>query len=339
MSPLHPVRAHLLISFVLTGLAACGADSPRGPMPDAAGPPSTIPASPAGTFTLSSTLDIHVPAAARPALTALTAATDGPDDPTRYLLDRMVTTLPDGSAKQIAAAAVPYVAAYVNARLADIAPRFVPGLSSLAAGMTRIATHLGTVETLRIDAGGNGTRTITGLRFELDGAPVVVALAEAGMADLGAPVRVTMDAAGHLAIAEHQHALPYGALVRLGIDRAVVPSVQPGAHDLAEALGGLLDCTQLGRVIADRVGLGPAALYAGACQATMTAIASEVVAALAAIDGTPLGIAVAGTATGFDREGDGAMDELRAGLWTGAVAAGSAREPIAAARFAGAAAR
>ncbi len=338
MSPLHPVRAHLLISFVLAGLTACGEDSPRGPMPDAAGPPSTIPVSPAGTFTLSSTLDIHVPASAKPALAALTAAADGPDDPTRYLLDRMVTTLPDG-AKQIAAAAVPYVAAYVNARLADIAPRFVPGLSGLVAGMTRIATHLGTVETLRIDAGGNGTRTITGLRFELASAPVVVALAAVGMADLAAPVRVTLDAAGHLAIAEHQHALPYGALLRLGVDRAVVPSVQPGARDLAEALGALLDCTQLGRVIADRVGLGPAALYAGACQATMTAIASEVHAALAAIDGTPLAIAVAGTAAGFDREGDGAMDELRAGLWTGAVAAGSAREPIAAARGAGAAAR
>jgi len=48
---------------------------------------------------------------------------------------------------------------------------------------------------------------------------------------------------------------------------------------------------------------------------------------LAAIDKTPLGIEVAGTAAGFDEDGDGTMDEMRAGIWTGAVYAGSEREP------------
>jgi hypothetical protein len=327
---MHSVRCHALISLAIAGLAACGG-ARSSPAPDA--PPSTIPTSTVGVFAVTSTLDFHVPAAAAPALQALLAATDGPDDPARFVVDRLVALLPDGSAKTIADAAAPYVAAYVNARLAELAPRLVPGLDGLATGLARIATHLGTVETLRIDEGGTGIRTITGVRFEVGKAVTVVPLAGAGLTDLAAGVRVTLDAAGRVAISEHEHALPYGAILRMGLDRAVAPGVAPTAGDLAGALGALLDCDQLGIVIANRVGFGSATLYGTACRAAMTALATEVDDRLAAIDRTPLGIEVAGTAMGYDGNGDGVMDELDAGRWTGSVYAGPDREPIDAASF------
>jgi hypothetical protein len=326
---MHPVRCHTLVSLAITGLAACGG-APAAP---SAAPPSTIPASPVGVFAVTSTFDLHVPSAAAPALTTLLAATGGPDAPAGYLVDRVIASLPDGRVKTLATAAEPYVAAYVDARLADLAPRWVDGLEALAAGLSRIATHLGTVETLRVDAGGIGVRTITGVRFEVGQAVTVVPLADAGLADLVAGVRVTLDAAGHVGISEHAHALPLGAILRLGLDRAVAPSVEPTAGDLAGALGGLVDCERLGGVIADRVGLGSATLYGAACRAAVTAIAREVLAQLAAIDGTPLGIEVAGTAMGFDGNADSTMDELLAGRWTGAVYAGQDREPIDAGSF------
>lgn len=331
MSCLHGVRCGALMAMVIAGLAACGGSTPA-VAPDAA-PPSTVPVSPVGTFAVISTFDLHVPAAAGPALATLLAATDSPDDPSRYLIDRMIDTLPEGSVKKIAVAAAPYLAAYLNARLVDLAPRFVAGIDGLATGLARIATHVGTVETLRVDPDGTGVRRITDLRFEVNSTTKVVALAAGGLAELAAAVRVTLDAAGRVGISEHEHALPYGAILRLGLDRAVAPSVEPTAADLAGALGGLLDCERIGSVIADRVGLGAPALYAAACRAAMTAIASEVDARLAAIDATPLGIEVAGTATGFDDDADGTMDELRAGVWTGAVFAGQDREPIDAASF------
>ena len=326
---MHSVRCHALVSLAITGLAACGGAPPA----SGAAPPSTIPVSPVGVFAVTSTFDLHVPHAAAPALTTLLAATDGPDAPASYLVDRLIASLPDGKVKTLATAAEPYVAAYINTRLVDLAPRLVDGLDGLAAGLSRIATHFGTVETLRVDDGGTGVRTISGVRFEVGKAVTVAALADAGLADLAAGVRVTLDAAGNVGISEHEHALPYGAILRLGLDRAVAPSVEPTAGDLAGALGRLLDCDRLGGVIADRVGLGSAMLYGAACRATMTAIASEVDAQLAAIDRTPLGIEVAGTAMGFDGNGDGTMDELRGGRWTGAVYAGSDREPIDAGSF------
>ncbi|TMQ13005.1 MAG: hypothetical protein E6J90_29570 [Deltaproteobacteria bacterium] len=323
-----------LVSFALAGWIGCGGPPPA---PDAA--PSMVPASPAGAFAVVSTFDLRLPAAAQPAMAALTAATDGPDDPSRFVIDRMIEGLPDGSAKTIAKAVAPYVAAYVNARLNEIAPRFVGGLAGIATGLSRIATHVGTLETLQIDAGGTGVRTIHGVRFEVGGAVTVVHLAEAGLADISAAVRAVLDATGQLAISEHAHGLPYGAILRLGLDRAVVPSVQPGARDLAEALGALLDCARLGALVAERVGLGSAALYAAACQTAMTAAASEVDARLAAIDQIALGIEVAGTVHAVDHDGDGTIDELTGGRWTGAVYTGQIRELIDAASFAGTAAR
>lgn len=332
---LYHARCLALVSLAFVGCAACGGSPP--PVPDAA-PPSTIPTNPAGVFALTSTFDVHLPAVAKPAIEVLTAATDGPDDPTRYLIDRMIATLPDGSAKTIAMTVAPYVAAYVNARLVEIAPRFVAGLDGIAAGVSRIATHFGTLEMLQVAGDGTGVRTITAVRYEVGGRVTVVHLADAGLADISAAVRVTLDASGRFTVSEHAHALPYGTIMRLGIDRAVVPSVEPTAHDLAEALGALLDCDRLGAVVADRVGLGSAAVYGGACRGAMTAIASEIDARIAAIDEAALGIEVAGNATAFDDNGDGTADELRAGRWTGAMYSGSDREPIDAASFTGAAA-
>jgi hypothetical protein len=320
-------------SSILAAFALAGCGSPS-PAPDAS-PPSTVPGSPAGVFAVTSRLDVHVPAPAGPVLAALTAATDGPDDPARYLVDRMIATLPDGPVKSLADRLAPYVAAYLNARLVDIAPRFVAGVDAIAAGLSRIATHLATVETLRIDAGGAASRTITGARFELGAAPVSVSFADGGLPDITVGLHVALDRTGHLGLSQHAHRLPYGALLQLGLDRAVVLGVEPTARDLASALGTLVDCERLGAAVAGRVGLGSAVLYTAACRAGMTAIASEIEAQIAAIDDTELGLDVSGAATGVDVDGDGTMDELRAGSWSGALYSDAARDPIAAASFAG----
>src|SRR5439155_2975448 len=93
------LRAVVASAVAIAVIAGCG--PPPAPPPDAA-PPSTIPTSPAGEFAVTSRFDIRVPAAAAPLLATLTAATDGPDDPARYVVDRMVATLPDGPIRALA---------------------------------------------------------------------------------------------------------------------------------------------------------------------------------------------------------------------------------------------
>jgi len=327
----HPVRCCSSVSIVLALLASCGSPVPA---PDAA-PPSTVPTSPSGVFTVTSTLDLAVPAAAEPVLATLAAMTDGPDDPTRYLVDRMLVTLPEGPVKTIAIQAAPYVAAYLNERLAGIAPRFVTGIAAIADGLDRIAAQVGTVETLRIDGDGAATRTITGARFGVGAQPTTVAFADGGLADLVVGTHVVLDTTGRAAIGDHAYGWPYGALLRLGLDRAVIAGVEPTARDLATALASLVDCAALGALAADRIGFGSATLYRTACRAGMAAIASEIYARIAAIDDAPLALDLTGTATGVDLDGDGSMDELRAGRWSGSLHAAGSREPIDAAGFTG----
>jgi hypothetical protein len=319
------------VLFILASLAGCSSALPG---PDAA-PALVVPTSPAGRFTITSTFDLPVPPAAEPVLATLTAATDGPDDPSRYLVDRMIATLPDGTVKTIATGAAPYVAAYLNARLADIAPRLVPGIAAISGGLARIASHVGTLETLEVDDSGAAVRTLTGVRFDVGTAPVSVGFADAGLANLGVATRVELDAAGHVTIGAHAHGLPYGAWLRLGLDRAVIAGVAPGARDLAAALAALVDCASVGALAADRIGLGSAALYRTACQAAMTAIASELDARIAAIDDPPAALELTGSADGVDLDGDGTLDELRAGRWTGALWFPAARAPLGAASFTG----
>jgi hypothetical protein len=303
--------SYLALAFA----AACGPDDHAAP--DAAPPPpppTMIPSSPAGSFALSSELTLAVPDDATPLIATLADATDGPDDPARYLVDHMIATLPDGTMKKLALSVAPYVAAYVSARLEDVAPQLAPGIAALANGVLRIATHLGTVETLRIDGSGNAVRTITGVRFTVGPTPTVVSFAGSGLADITVATHATLDAAGHLSLAAHSHALPYGALLRLGLDRAVVPSALPGADDLPAALAALVDCDALGAVVADRIGLGAPALYRDACRTAMTALASELDERLAAIG--DLSLTVAGAATAIDLDGGGTIDELTTGGWT-----------------------
>jgi len=308
-----------LIPFLVTSLVACAAcgESPARSHP-ADGPASTIPRSAAGTFAVQSELDVPLPPEASAALAPITSAIDDVDDPSRYLLDRMVDELPDGTLKTVARDAVPLVAPYINEQLSQVSPRLVPGLHALTQGLDRITRHLGTVETWQIAASGDATRTVTGMRFAIGATPVEVRFADHGLSDRVATAHVAIDATGRLAIGEHQLQLGYASVVRLGLDHAVIPSVDPGATDLATALADLIDCSRLADLVANELGLATPGVFRAACVAATIAIAEDVYTRLAAIDGaSPLVLQLAGSAQGFDADRDGSMDDMHGGAWSG----------------------
>ncbi|MBL0213496.1 MAG: hypothetical protein IPQ07_06425 [Myxococcales bacterium] len=311
--------------------ALVGCDSDPAPMsPDAAPPPTTVPRDPAGQFVVATTLDLEPPRAATIVIEALDRAAS---EPSRFVLDRMIATLPDGPTKTVAQLAVPYVAAYLDVRLDAFAPRFVPGVQALATGFARIASHAELLEAWRIMPSGDAVRTIAGVRFDL-GPSAIIAFADHGLADVSAATQVTLDGGGQLGFAHHVIALRYGALVRAGLDLAVVPTAEPTAHDVAAALATLVDCTKLGVLVADRVGLGSPLVYRTACTAAMVAVAAELDEHVIAIDAAPLMLDTVGLAVGADLDHDGTMDVIRGGRWTGVAAHVGVPQPISA-TFAG----
>lgn len=305
------------VSFLVSLFTAC-ADSPAEHAPDAA--PSPPPALElAGDFALRSSFVLSAPPpAAAPVLAELASATDGPDDPSRFLIDRLVARLPEGRAQLVAAAVAPYVAAYVQRRIDTFAPELASGVRSLAAGLSRIAHRFGTTEMLAIESAGTAPatdpaggaranevargahRVITGVRFDA----IEIALAPQGLADIAAHAQVSL-AGDRVTIEEHAMTIPYGALLRLGFDRVVIPQVVPGAADLADALGRLVACDRLGVLVAEYLGIGSPELYAGACSVALVRLAAEVYERL---ELPPAALVVRGTAGAIDLNRDGPVE-------------------------------
>ncbi len=316
---------NIIIASLLVSLVACSSDPEPSP-PDAAPPITTIPRDPAGGFVVSTTLDVSPPAPAALVIAALDRAAS---QPSKFILERMIATLPDGATKSVATVALPFVAPYLDVRLAEFAPRFVPGVRALATGFARIAGHAELLEVWKIDASGAAIRTIAGVRFDVGAAPVL-AFADMGVQDVTAATKVELDAAGKLTFAHHAIAVRYGAMIRAGLDRAVVPTADPTAHDVAQALAALVDCTRLGQLAADKVGLGSPLVYRSACVAAMVAVAAELDDHVLEIDIAPMLLALTGTAIGVDVDHDGTMNAIKAGHWTGAATHAGATQPVAA---------
>ena len=323
------MQTRLLCLFIFS-LTACG-PSPA-IVPDAPPDASTIPNSPAGSFALTGVLDLQVlPPPADALVAELDDATDGPDDPARFLCDRLVAELPSSWQAIAAGVADDLVAPYLETELNQVAPDFATGIRGLAAGLGDLAHHATTLETLVIEPSGYATRTITGVQYSA----VSIDFATEGMADAIATTSVTLDASGDLAIGEHHVDLPYGQLLRLGFDRQVIPNVDFSASDLETALADLVDCGQLGQLFAEKLGVGSVTLYVSACDAGMAALAADVYDRLAAIDTSPFELAMTGSAVGVDVDHDGTMDQIDSGLWTGTSSYDGAAVPLADATFTG----
>jgi hypothetical protein len=307
-------------------LAACAAEAPAQPPID---PPHAVPIDPSGRFAVTSSFALaSPPAAAADVLGELLAATDGPDDPSRCLIDLMIAKLPDGPARAYATVVAPYLAAYVNQRIATVAPKLVDGARGLATGLSRIAHRFGTTEVFDIagaaDFDGHASavqRTIIGFRFDLHAGRDVadVRFAPLGMPDLAATTNVVVER-DDVVFDRHTVAVPYTQLLRLGFDAAVVPDIVPGAHDLAQALDALVDCDRLGTEVSDWMGLGSPSFYATACGLGLSSLATRIYDRIAAIDAASLPLELSGQAWAIDDTGDGPMDAIARGTWTGSLA-------------------
>jgi hypothetical protein len=302
--------AGMLRFLILAFIASCAtAEAPR---PDAAPPPID----PAGTYVLRSELHLATPLPG-PTTTILAdvrAATDDPDDPSRFLVDRMIAELPDGTVKSVAQGLAPYLAAYLQARLSQVAPQLVPGIHAVSDQLATFSQQLDTIEAIRIDGDRNAVVVLTGLRV----GKIDVPLSTGGIPEPAVGARV-MFADGDLAIEDHRLALPYSRLVRLALDRGIIPTVDPAAYDLPTLLHDLVDCEGLGQTVAQAAGGGFGAVYTEACDLSLRAIASEWYANLGALDGMTIDLAMHGDARGVDLDRDGHMDAIANGIWSGTI--------------------
>jgi hypothetical protein len=333
----------LSMLFAVT-VAGCTSDTDTGADggggDDGGGDPALpVPTTIEGSYAVQSQFDLatSVPGTAGTVVGKIIDATDSPDDPTLFIVEQIAAALPAGPIKSAVVAATPLVAGYLNDRVLEVAPAFVTRMLALANGFGQVAKRFGTTEVLEVDAAGGATKTVTGLHLELDGVAHEVAFADHGLAETRVPgLTAALARSGLVTVGEHAVPLAYGQVLRLAVDRALIPMIDPAASNLGQLLRGAVNCKAAGKYIYEAIGFGSASTFEAACTAGLAAGASALYDLMAELDGAALEFHLTGQARGVDKNRDGKLDELVTGSWSGSLSYAGTPAPLAEATFFGA---
>jgi hypothetical protein len=332
------------IFFVAVALTGCAASMPEGGGGGGGGGSGSgsgsggVPFTAQGKYKLASTYDIstNMPGTAGAVVNAFIDATDSPDDPTHYILDKMIGALPDGTFKSVLKGSEGFVAGYLNDRLLDVAPDFVTNIVDFGNKFGQMAKKFGTIDTLEIAANGSAVHTVSGVHFIVDQEELDFLFKDYGLKDVAVSnIMTTLDATGKLTIDAHKVPLSYGALLRLGVDNVIIPMVDPSATTLGDVLHDWVDCAAVGQYVYDAIGLGSPSTFESACTSGLTAAGSEVYHLIDGIDASALEFDESGIAKAVDKNGNHDADELQTGKWSGNLVYSGAPAPLATATFTG----
>lgn len=295
-----------------------------------------------GTYAMHSTFDLatNAPGKVGEVVNAVIEATNDPDDPSRWILDQVIGQVSNSTLRSALNLGKELAVGWLNDELLDVAPDFFSTMVQVGADFGDLAKHFGLNETLTLTgAGGTYTakHTITGAHFKLGTQELDFALRNYNVANIVVDnIAVTMDATGQLTIAPHTVALTYGKLLRIALDGAIIPFIDPSAHNLNELLAHQIDCPAIGAGVADVVGFPSfAGALSSACTLGLNAAASYVYTKIDSLDSTALQFAIGGSVRGMDKNGDRSIDTLVTGSWTGTLAYGSAPSALVPAGFFG----
>ncbi|MEO8705768.1 MAG: hypothetical protein ABI867_37400 [Kofleriaceae bacterium] len=342
----------LLIGAAITGCAADPAnpnpDDPNNP-DDPSDPDDPLPPNvdASGKYAMQSHYDLatNAPGVAGDVVNAIIAGTDDPDDPTSWLLDQVINNMASGTIKNILVGAKPFVAGYLNDRLLSIAPDFVTTMVAVGDDFGQISKNFGLEETLDV-AGSDGswtsTHSVLGARFKIDNVESTYLFADYATANVAVPgVGMTVDQTGKLTLAQHTLPLQYGAILRIGLDAAIIPTLDPTAANLGQLLQHQVDCNAVGVAVNDaivsQVGFGPGSgVFTTACNLGLQKAADLVYSKIADIDGDALNFGIAGTAKVLDKNQDNKLDTIQTGTWAGTLSYAGTPAPLSTATFFGA---
>ena len=278
-----------------------------------------------GTYRVNSTFDIatNMPGTAGTVLNSIIAATDDPDDPMSWVLDQMLAQMDDGTLKDILVAGKPFVAGYLNDRLHDLAPDLMDKLNEVGDRLQEMTKHFGLSEKLyvtSVDQTYIARVTADGVRFTIHGTTTDLDFLSHNIDDVVAnDVFIQYDKAGsRLGIGDHTLPLPYGKIVRVGLDFAIIPAIDPNAHNLGEMLGHLVNCQNVGQSISDALGFGSASFWGAACTSGLTSAGNMLYDQLAD-QNSKLSLHLVGSSRAADTNNDYKLDKLVFGTWQGSM--------------------
>jgi len=341
-------RLALVAALALGTTAACGPGSSGMDGDDGGGggseQPPNRPLDATGTYTVHSTFDLatNMPGTAGTVVNTIIDATDGGDDPTRWLVDQILDQLPPGTPRTLLEGAEALGVGALNVELKKLAPDFLSTLIQVGQDFGDLAKHVGLDETFTLTQGSaagsyTAAHSVVGLHYQLGNQNGDLLFANYQLSDVVVgSVAVTMDATGQLTIAAHDLPISYGRLLKIGLDAAIIPMIDSSAHGLGDLFHRVLDCKAVAQKIADAIHFSSAAgTLESACSAALDAAATLVYTQIAAIDSTALRFSINGSARAVDRNNDRQIDQIQTGTWAGTLAYGATPTPLLPATFSG----
>jgi hypothetical protein len=296
------------------------------------GDPLPPPTTPEGTFAMQSTFDIATNAPGTPGTVAnyFINATDDPDDPTKFIVDELIKALPDGSIKNFVKSSAPFITGYLNDRLLDIAPDFLAKLIEVGDKFGQVTHNFGTLEVLQIDSSGKAVKTVRGLHFKVDNVDLDYNFADYGIAETKVEgLQVTLSETGQVGVSQHMVPMKYGQVLKLAVDQAIIPMIDPSMSNLSDLLKSLVNCQAVGQYVYDAIGFGSPSTFESACNSGLAAAGSAMYKALDNMDSAALEFRLTGVAKGVDKNHDGKMDDIQTGTWTGELGYAGTPAPLA----------
>lgn len=316
----------LALGATVVGCAADAPDDATDPSdpsdPDYNPDPQPVPLTPEGKFGVTSDFDLaqNLPGTAGTIASYFIQATDDPDDPTRFIVQQLVNQLPAGSIKNTLNGAIPFVAGYLNDRLLDVAPDFVSTIVDVGNKFGQVARHFGTLEVVEIQANGAAVKTVTGMHFKVDNIDLDYRFSDYGMQDIKVEgLQVNLEQSGKLSFSSHKVPMKYGQVLKLALDQAIIPLIDPSASNLGDLLGNVVNCQAVGQYVYEAIDIGSPSTFESACISGLNAAGPALYNALNQIDGSALEFNLTGVARAIDRNKDGKMDDIATGLWSGEV--------------------
>jgi hypothetical protein len=296
-----------------------------------------VPLTPEGRFTVTSDFDLatNAPGTAGQVANYFIQATDDPEDPTKFLVDQLINALPEGSIKNTIKNSAPFVTGFLNDRLLEIAPNFVGKIIDVGDAFGQVTKHFGTIEVLEVDAQGNAVSTVTGLHFKIDNVEQNFAFADFHIENSKADLTVALEQTGKLTVSQHTVGLKYGQVLRLALDQAIIPLIDPSAQNLGDLLHNAVNCQAVGQAVFEAVGFGSASTFESACNTGLTAAGGAVYHIMDGIDSSALQFDLSGVARGVDKNSDGKMDDITTGSWSGTLGYAGTPAPLGDAKFFG----
>jgi hypothetical protein len=121
-------------------------------------------------------------------------------------------------------------------------------------------------------------------------------------------------ATGKLTIAAHKVPMKYGQALRLALDFAIIPMIDPSVSNLPDYLKTLVNCQAVGQYVFEAIDLGAPSTFEAACNAGIVAAANTLYTQLDNLDSSALEFGITGTARAVDRNRDGKMDDIQTGV-------------------------